>query len=339
MSQPSYNGCVRLVQLESAEGARRVATVEGERLRLLLRCDSIYGLTQAALSAGIRLADAARQRVSEQTIEYDPVYRMESDWRILPPFSHPEPARLLVSGTGLTHNASAKNREAMHAKPEELSDSMRMYLEGVKGGRPAEGAIGAAPEWFYKGCGSILRGHGEPLDVPSYASDGGEEPELAGVYVIDGNGQPRRVGMAVANEFSDHVLEKQNYLYLAHSKLRTCAIGPELTIDPDFRDVRGTVSVERRGQTLWSKPIATGDANMSHSLANLEHHHFKYEVHRRPGDAHIHFFGADAFSFGEGIGLIDGDVMSVAFEGFGRALRNPVRVERTHAGLVRVTPV
>ena len=65
---------------------------------------------------------------------------------------------------------------------------------------------------------------------------------------------------------------------------------------------------------------------MCHSLANMEHHHFKFAAHRRPGDVHIHFFGADAFSFGEGIRLADGDVMQVRWDGFGRPLRNAVRV-------------
>jgi hypothetical protein len=214
-----------------------------------------------------------------------------------------------------------------------------MYFDGLKGGRPAPGEIGVSPEWFYKGCGTTLRAHGEPLDVPNFAGDGGEEPEVAGVYIIDTEGRPRRVGMVMANEFSDHVVEKQNYLYLAHSKLRACAIGPELVVDPDFADVRGTVSIERGGETLWSKRVATGEANMSHSVANLEHHHFKYDAHRRPGDAHVHFFGADAFSFGDGIVLEDGDVMVVAFEGFGRPLRNPLRVERSPQKFVPVRAV
>jgi hypothetical protein len=330
---------VRLVQLESAEGARRVAIVEGDRLRLIGRCDSVYALAQAALARGVPLAEAVTERASGETIDYDPVYRLDSEWRLLAPFSHPEPARLLVSGTGLTHKASADNRQAMHRKPEELSDSMRMYLDGLQGGRPAAGEIGVSPEWFYKGCGSILRAHGEPLDIPNFAGDGGEEPEVAGAYVIDEQERPRRVGMVMANEFSDHVLEKQNYLFLAHSKLRVCSIGPELVVDPDFRDVRGMVSVERGGRTLWSKPIATGETNMSHTVANLEHHHFKYTVHRRPGDAHLHFFGADAFSFGDGIRLEDGDVTVVAFEGFGRPLRNPIHVDRAAREFVAVTPV
>jgi hypothetical protein len=330
---------VRIVQLQAPSGDTRVALVEGDTLRLMKACDSVYALARGALRDAILLAKAVSDCASQETLDYDPVYRLESPWRLLPPFTHPEPSRCLVSGTGLTHKASADNRQAMHHNQAELSDSMRMYLSGLEGGRPEPGTIGVAPEWFYKGCGTILRAHGEPLVVPPYAEDGGEEPEVAGIYIIDAEGCPRRVGMAMTNEFSDHVLEKRSYLYLAPSKLRTCAIGPELWIDPDFSTVPGKVSIERGGKALWSKPIATGEAKMSHTLANLEHHHFKYEAHRRPGDVHIHFFGADAFSFGDGIKLADGDVMVIAFEGFGRPLRNPIRVERDEQQFVVVRPV
>jgi len=327
---------VRVVQLQSPSGAKRVAIVEEPKLRLLNECDSVYALCERVLAESRRLAELASALVSKETLDYDPVYACQSEWRLLSPWTHPEPARCLVTGTGLTHKASAKNREAMHCKPEELSDSMRMYLAGVEGGRPEPGTIGVAPEWFYKGCGTVLRAHGEPLLVPNFAGDGGEEPEVAGLYIVDAQGQPRRVGMAMANEFSDHVVEKQNYLYLAHSKLRTCALGPELVIDADFASVPGTVSIERGGAVVWSKAIATGDPNMAHTIANLEHHHFKYAEHRRPGDAHVHFFGADAFSFGEGIQLQADDVMVVAFEGFGRPLRNPLAIDRSGQQLVAV---
>src|SRR5512144_1955600 len=101
--------------------------------------------------------------------------------------------------------------------------------------------------------------------------------------------------MAAGNEFSDHALEKRNYLYLASSKLRTCALGPELVLDPQFDHVSGEVSIERSGAVLWSKPIRSGESAMCHSLANIEHHHFKFDAHRRPGDVHVHFYGADAF--------------------------------------------
>jgi hypothetical protein len=66
---------------------------------------------------------------------------------------------------------------------------------------------------------------------------------------------------------------------------------------------------------------------MCHSLANLEHHHFKFESHRQPGNVHVHFFGAHSLSFGDGIELQDGDWMEVRYDGFGRSLRNPIRIE------------
>jgi hypothetical protein len=217
---------------------------------------------------------------------------------------------------------------------EEVTDSMRMFQWGIEGGRPKEGEIGIAPEWFYKGNGFMLRAPFAPLTIPTYAEDGGEEAELAGIYVIDEGGMPYRIGMAAGNEFSDHQFEKRNYLNLAGSKLRTCSLGPELVVGGEFQEVAGEVLIKRGADTIWSKKIATGESNMCHSLANLEHHHFKFEGHRQPGDVHVHFFGAHSLSFGDGIVLKDGDWMEVRYEGFGRALRNVIRLEPKGANRV-----
>ena len=320
---------MHLVQLQR-EGERRVALVDGEDLRLLESTESVYALALEAIESGQRLTALAATRVGSQTLTYDSVYyahQRTSEWRLLPAFDHPhDPAHCLVSGTGLTHKASAENRSAMHSGAQPVvTDSLRMYRMGVEGGTPEAGKVGVQPEWFYKGDGSVLRAHGEELAVPSYGEDGGEEPEIAAAYVISRSGKPFRVGLMTGDEFSDHIMEKRNYLYLAPSKLRDCAVGPELVVgDVDFASVRGTVSIVRAGEVVWTKAIWTGEANMCHSVANLEHHHFKYAAHRRPGDAHIHFFGADAFSFGEGVALREGDLMEVAWSGFGRALRNPL---------------
>ncbi len=330
----------RLIQIHHLKHGRRVALVANGSLQVLATHRSVFELAQAALAAGTPAASAAQKDVSDRSLNYDEVYTGESDWRILPAFDHPsEPARCLVSGTGLTHKASAENRQAMHKDTGTVTDSMRMYQSGLEGGRPEPGQVGVMPEWFYKGLGTILRGHGHPLVVPPYAEDGGEEPEIAGAYIVDPSGAPRRVGMMIGNEFSDHKTEKKNYLYLAPSKLRTCAIGPEIVLDPAFQAVPGLVRIERAGKDVWSKGIVSGEEKMSHTLANLEHHHFKYEAHRRPGDAHVHFFGADAFSFGEGVALQDGDEMIVEFAGFGRALRNPIRIEPHGEALISVKPV
>ena len=318
-----------------------MAVVDGDELRLLADSASVYEVAEDALAGGKTLTTLVAERATGDVLDYEAVYRRESPWRLLPPIDHPsEPTRCLVSGTGLTHLGSARDRQAMHTTaPEELTDSMRMFRSGLEGGRPEPGRIGVAPEWFYKGTGTILRAHGEPLLVPCYAEDGGEEAEVAGIYIVDSEGRPRRLGMAVGNEFSDHRFERRNYLNLAGSKLRTCSLGPELAVDPGFDSVAGRVALERCGSVLWSKEIRTGEAEMCHSLQNVEHHHFKFEAHRRPGDLHVHFFGAHGLSFGDGVELRDGDVMEIRFEGFGRALRNPVSVSRTADSLVKVQPL
>lgn len=317
---------MNLVQI--ADGARRrVALVSGTDLLPLSRFESVYALAGEALRCGRNVVDIIHASLGTDRLDYKSVWSGSSPWRLLPPADVPgQPHRVLVSGTGLTHLASVQRRDAMHtaAAAGTETDSMRMYRWGVEGGKPVGGQPGTAPEWFYKGNGAILRGHGDSLAVPEYAEDGGEEPEVAGVYFIDTHGRPVRIGFAQGNEFSDHKFERRNYLYLAHSKLRSCSLGPELVLDGNFADLRGRVSVERAGAEIWASEIRTGEANMCHSLANMEHHHFKYEQHRIPGDLHVHFFGADAFSFGSGIELEDGDVMQVTFAGFGRPLRNSV---------------
>jgi hypothetical protein len=326
----------RLIQIKHG-GIRRVALVEEPRLRLL-EYSSIYELANAALTTGVTMSELVRQKDKHELLDYDPIYAGRSEWRILPAIDHPEePARCLVSGTGLTHLGSARNRQSMHeARPEDITDSMKMFRWGVEGGRPSTGCVGTAPEWFYKGTGTMLRAHGEPLEMPSYAEDGGEEAEIAGIYLIGPNGQPYRLGMAAGNEFSDHQFEKKNYLNLAGSKLRTCALGPELVVNPKFESVPVSIKIERNGGLLWSKAFRSGEAEMCHSLRNIEHHHFKFEAHRRPGDVHVHFFGTDYLSFSDGIRLQEGDVMHVAPEAFGRPLRNPLRLIAAVAPLIQV---
>lgn len=328
----------RLIQLRKGR-VRRIALVEEPNVRLLDSCSSIYELAHAAIATGLKLSELARQRARGETLPYDPIYGGESEWKLLPAIDHPdEPARCLISGTGLTHLGSARNRQSMHAtEVENLTDSMKMFRWGVEGGRPRHGSIGVPPEWFYKGDGCMLRAHGEPLEIPSYAEDGGEEAEVAGVYLIGPNGHPYRLGLASGNEFSDHQFEKKNYLNLAGSKLRACALGPELVVDPTFDSVQVAVMIERNGSPLWNKKFRTGDSEMCHSLENIEHHHFKYEAHRRNGDVHVHFFGTDCLSFSDNIRLQEGDVMQISVEGYGRPLRNPLRVDKSAIAPVSVT--
>jgi hypothetical protein len=341
---------VHLVQLSDGSN-RRVALVEEPHLRCLEGVSSVYELAQLCLAQSLPLAQHAASLATGETISYEDVYVGRSAWHLIAPIDVPDqPSRLMVSGTGLTHLGSARERQAMHLadqkneadkkvapKEEEvLTDSMRMFQWGVEQGRPPEGQVGVAPEWFYKGDGSCIRAPFAPLDIPSHAEDGGEEAELAGVYIIAADGTPFRIGMAQGDEFADHVFERRNYLNLAGSKLRTCSLGPELVVGAEFCEIPGQVRLERGGATLWQKKIASGEDNMAHSIANIEHHHFKFDGHRQAGSVHVHFYGADALSFGEGVVLEDGDIAEVRFQGFGRALRNPIHREVKSDQPVRV---
>ena len=317
---------MRLVQLLTSGGARAVAVAEGDGLRLVDGAVRLYDLALEAADGGDSLAALAAARAGSTVERYD---RALAEGRVLPPIDHPDAAHCLVTGTGLSHLGSAQARDDMHAKLESgegLTDSMRMFRDGLEGGKPADSEIGAVPEWFWKGDGAIMVGCGAPLERPGHALDGGEEAEIAGVYVIDRQSRPRRLGFALANEFSDHVLERRNYLLLAHSKLRPCSLGPELRLGPLPAAVTGAVRVLRGGEALWIGEFLSGEDNMSHSVANLEHHHFKYERFRRPGDIHVHFLGAGVLSHSAGVAAAEGDVFEIDVPAFGRPLRNPLRV-------------
>lgn len=305
--------------VQFVDGARGVAALVDDNVRRVDGFATTLALAGAALAAGQTLAGFAEAGLGASV----DLHRVG----LLAPIDHPDPAHLLVSGTGLTHLGSAEGRDAMHraavANPAP-TDSMKMFLMGLEGGKPAPGQTGAQPEWFYKGDGTALVGPGEPLVVPEFALDGGEEPELAGIYLIGPDGTPARIGFALGNEFSDHMTERANYLWLAHSKLRKAALGPELLLGDLPADLRGMSRILRHGTVAWEKPFVSGEANMSHSIANIEHHHFKYPAFRRPGDVHVHFFGTATLSFSDGFLTQPGDIFEIVAPPFTLPARNPL---------------
>jgi hypothetical protein len=323
----------RLIQQRLPDGTRRVILAEDDA-RVLTGVTTTRDLAALAIADGTSLADAARARRSDETVDLAAALAAGT---LLPAIDHLDTARLMLAGTGLTHLGSAAGRDAMHkaAAAGTQTDSMRLFLEGMEGGRPAPGAVGAQPEWFYKGDGQSLVAPEAPLTSPAFAQDGGEEPELAGIYLIGDDGTPFRLGIALANEFSDHVTERHNYLWLAHSKLRQASLGAELLLGTPPADIQGTSRIERDGKTVWEKPFLTGEANMSHTLANLEHHHFKYAAFHRPGDIHVHFFGTATLSCADGVQTQAGDVFSIQAAPFTLPLRNPLAL--AEAAPVQVT--
>jgi hypothetical protein len=318
---------MRLIQFLAENGTQHVGGVadDGRSVRAVGSFVSTYELAQAAIARRVSVDVLAQPALTGAALPYEALL---SEQRVLTPLAHPDVAHCLVTGTGLTHTGSASARDAMHQKlsagEELLSDSMRMFKWGLDGGRPADGQPGVQPEWFYKGNGSIVAAPGAPLAMPDFALDGGEEPELVGLYVIGPDGQPYRLGFAIGNEFSDHATERQNYLYLAHSKLRVCAVGPELRSGALPAHLEGTSRIRRGNEIRWEKPFLTGEANMCHSLANLEYHHFKYAAHRQPGDVHLHFFGTATLSFADNIRVEPGDRFEIDLPALGAPLVNPL---------------
>jgi hypothetical protein len=314
---------MRLIQYRTDQGGRGVARIDGSRAIAVPGATSMIELAKQAIAAGLSLDAAVKAEGDGAALDYRALL---AEGRVLSPVDHPDPAHCLVTGTGLTHLGSADTRDKMHKKiagdVEALSDSMKMFRMGLEGGKPQLPGPGVQPEWFYKGDGSVVVAPGADLPLPDFALDGGEEPEIAGLYLVDPNGKPWRLGFALGNEYSDHVTERQNYLYLAHSKLRACAIGPELRTGPLPDKLEGESRIVRKGGVLWRKPFLSGEGNMSHTIANLEYHHFKYKLFRRPGDLHVHFFGTATLSFGDGIRTEPGDVFEIEMAEFGAPLRN-----------------
>ncbi|WP_158915109.1 AraD1 family protein [Caulobacter sp. S45] len=326
---------MRLVQLKTVGGERAVVVSDPSGARRVKGVENVYALAIEAIAEGETLTQIVQAHGLGEAVDLDAAL---AESRVLAPIDHPDPAHMQLTGTGLTHLGSADARDRMHrstAQAEGLTDSMKMFRMGLEGGKPAAGEVGVQPEWFYKGDGSSVIAPEASFQSPNFALDGGEEPEIAGVYVIAPDGTPCRLGFTLGNEFSDHVTERQNYLFLAHSKLRNASFGPELRLGELPGDVRGASRIRRAGRVIWEKPFLSGEENMSHTIANLEHHHFKYAQFRRPGDVHVHFFGTATLSFNDGIKAEPGDVFEIEVEAFGRPLRNALAVAPALQAVVR----
>ncbi|MBO0347362.1 GguC protein [Roseibium sp. CAU 1637] len=313
-------------QITLPNGETAVVTRDGTEAYVVKGTSTVYDLALDCIRSGKSISERIGELGLGEAVDLPAA---ADEGRLLLPIMPPDPAHLHLTGTGLTHLGSASTRNAMHVKPkndaqDEVTDSMKMFQLGLEGGKAVDGKAGVQPEWFYKGNGHCAVPGGAPLVSPEFAKDGGEEPEIAGIYVISDDGTPFRIGFALANEFSDHVTEKVNYLYLAHSKLRPASFGPEILVGELPQNIEGTSKIIRNGKTFWEKPFVSGEANMSYSLDNLEHHHFKYDVFRKPGDVHVHMFGTATLSFADKISPQDGDVFEISAAPFGLPLKNPL---------------
>ncbi len=332
---------MRLIQFETTQGTRHVGVIEGDEIHVVRATDTTRELALGAIAKGHGLVEEVLERGTDPSPHS---YRQTlHDGRVLPPLDHQDPAHCLVSGTGLTHLGSASTRDKMHQKnageQAAMTDTARIFQWGIEDGRPPAGTPGVQPEWFYKGDGSIVVRPGAAFDKPPFAEDAGEEPELTGLYVVGEDGKPYRVGFALGNEFSDHIMERRNYLYLAHSKLRNCSYGPELRVGELPRHLSGMSRILRGDEVIWEKEFLSGEDNMCHSLENLEYHHFKYAQFLRPGDVHVHFFGTATLSFADNIQTREGDRFEISMAEFGEPLINGIQAGTAELPAGKVKPL
>ena len=320
---------MRLIQYKDETGARAVGAREGNgKIARLDGVSTVYELAQRAMTSGASLAEEARGRMGapSETIE-----ALATSGRLLAPLDHANPRAHWLTGTGFTHmekSAQAARRKDYPSKEEiaALPDAQRLIASALESGRPAPGEAGLQPEWFYKGDGGHLVGPGGALTSPAFAEDGSEEAEVVAHYLIDAQGAPRRIGFTLGNEFTDHAMDAENAYYLSHAKIRPCSVGPELLIGDLPAHIEGRTRILRGDEQIFDAPFWAGEDHMTHSLANLERHHFKYDLFRRPGDLHSHFLGTTTMSYPKGVRLRDGDLIELHSPTFGAPLRNAVRV-------------
>ena len=260
---------------------------------------------------------------------------LEQAGRLLPPLDHPsDPAHMLVTGTGLSHLGSAEGRDKMHrdlAEAATLTDSMRMFKLGLEGGKPGPGREGVQPEWFYKGDGSIVAGPGGPLRSPSFALDGGEEPEIVGPLPD----RPRRHALAHRLRARQRVLRPRH----REAELPLSRPFQAAHVQPSGRSCCWAATARRCPRHVAHPSRRRGGRGRSrscrarptcrHTIENLERHHFKYPLFRRPGDVHAHFFGTSTLSFSDGFKTQPGDVFEIEVAEFGRPLRNALEMADT----------
>ncbi|MFI5131713.1 MAG: AraD1 family protein [Chitinophagales bacterium] len=315
---------LKLIQFIGDNGLPNVGVVNGDKIGILNGVESNYELFALAQQRSVKIEDLIPGLLSGEYTDYNII---ANEKRLLLPLTHPDPYHTWITGTGLTHLGSAASRSAMHKKinSEELTDSIKMFQMGLENGKMENDIPAVQPEWFYKGNGLNAVNPGQEISSPSFALDGGGEPEIVGLYIIDKNANPVRIGFSLGNEFSDHVTEKINYLYLAHSKLRQCSYGPELLLGDLPKHITGKTKISRGNKVIWEKEFLTGENNMNHNIRNLEYHHFKYEMFRQPGDVHVHFFGTSVLSFSDQVVTEDGDIFHIEANAFEHPLVNPLK--------------
>ena len=133
---------IHLVQISDGS-SRRVAIVEEPHLHCLVGVQSVYELARQCLSQGRQVSDYAIAIASGEVLDYNAIYSGTSEWHLLAPIDVPgASSRVMISGTGLTHLGSAKERQAMH-----LADAPKTAETVMSHANPHSSASAVAMSW------------------------------------------------------------------------------------------------------------------------------------------------------------------------------------------------
>ena len=249
---------------------------------------------------------------------------------------------MIVTGTGLTHLGSAEGRDKMHkdlADPSKLTHSMRMFKMGVS---RAAGRVRAKParslNGFIRATVHPSQLQRETCPARRLRSTAAKSQRSSGVYLIDDSGLLVCVGFVLGNEFSDHVTERHNYLWLAHSKLRPQALAGASGRRSARGHQRHVPSSGAACKLVWEKPVSvrrTEHGPLDHQSRGAPLQVWLVSPTRRrprPFLRHSHR------SFSDGVKTQKGDVFEIECDTFGLPLRNRLSTEKAVKARVRAPP-
>lgn len=313
---------LRVSQFIDDNGHRAMCATDCHGVSRVLRGTAdLRTLALEAILADRSLTDLIGERTTDTVVDLEAA--LENN-RVLVPVDHPDPAHLLVSGSGLSH------KSWLACEPDHGSDESawpphyKILMLGQRGGKPPTGTFGSQPEWFYKGTGDILVPPGGAIPHPDWGHGIGEEAEIAGIYIVGPDRKPFCIGYTLGNEFSDELMFFANVYHTAHSKRRHVSLGPEVLMGPLPQDIEARISLQRAGAVQWQADFRTGEFNMLHSIANIEAHYFKYRHWFVPGDVHVLFYGNSVMSTAQGEVIEDGDIFRLDCALFGLPLVNVI---------------
>jgi Uncharacterized protein conserved in bacteria len=138
---------MNLIQLKFPNNLTAVGVLEENKIINLTAknkdIDTTYKLFMELIKNSITIEEFLEEKIKNCPVfefNYEELISdpKKFDVNILPPVTHPDPHRLFISGTGLTHTGSVKSRDMMHNDDEEKkdqTDSAKM-LNWLKGGKP-----------------------------------------------------------------------------------------------------------------------------------------------------------------------------------------------------------